>query len=109
MSRCSALRSQQRKADLSSYLRPRSSCLQGLTLTCAKYVFLLEPTVAPSFELQAVGRVDRMGQTQETKVFCLFSEHTIDSSIVLLQGPFSSNLRSARYLSDLCLAWSCSL
>lgn len=43
-----------------------------------------------------------MGQTQETKVFCLFSEHTIDSSIVLLQGPFSSNLRSARYLSDLC-------
>lgn len=43
-----------------------------------------------------------MGQTQETKVFCLFSEHTIDSSIVLLQGPFSLNLRSARYLSDLC-------
>lgn len=38
---------------------------QGLTLTCCKYIWLLEPCVAPSFELQAVGRVDRMGQKQE--------------------------------------------
>jgi hypothetical protein len=38
---------------------------QGLTLTCAKYIWMLEPCVAPSFELQAVGRVDRMGQKQE--------------------------------------------
>ena len=83
----------------------------GLTLTCARYVFLgtslatvfarqscltnalfcstVEPTLSPSFELQAIGRVDRLGQTQQTTVFCYASNQTVDANIVRLSGQSS--------------------
>ena len=57
----------------------------GLTLTSCRVVHLLEPVLKHSFELQAIGRVDRwvlsaaadewltdpisLGQTKETKVY----------------------------------------
>ncbi|CDZ97679.1 DEAD box-containing helicase-like transcription factor/DNA repair protein [Phaffia rhodozyma] len=56
----------------------------GLTLTEARYVFLMEPTVSPSFELQAIGRIERIGQKQTTKVFCYYSTDTLDEAIVRL-------------------------
>lgn len=54
--------------------------------TCARYVLLAEPTVSPSFELQAVGRVDRLGQTQETRVICYATMDTMDENILKLSG-----------------------
>ena len=41
----------------------------GLTLVNATAVFLIEPSLNPSVEAQAVNRVHRIGQTSETVVF----------------------------------------
>lgn len=57
----------------------------GLTLTSCAAVHLLEPVLQHSFELQAVGRVDRLGQTQNTSVFCYATMDTVESRI-LSQG-----------------------
>jgi E3 ubiquitin-protein ligase SHPRH len=100
----------------------------GLTLTCARYVFLgpslpfalaprlrphltviestalsyaVEPTLSPSFELQAIGRVDRLGQTQQTTVFCYASNQTVDANIVRLSGTSGPWRGSAKTQADL--------
>ena len=36
---------------------------QGITLTAASRVYLMEPTLDPAQELQAAGRIHRLGQT----------------------------------------------
>ncbi|KAH8926276.1 hypothetical protein BT69DRAFT_1015580 [Atractiella rhizophila] len=54
----------------------------GLTLTCANYLFLLEPLLHPSFELQACARIHRIGQTRQTTVFQYFVEGTVEERIV---------------------------
>ncbi|WWC67711.1 uncharacterized protein I206_101623 [Kwoniella pini CBS 10737] len=57
----------------------------GLTLTSCTVVHLLEPVLRHSFELQAIGRVDRLGQKKETTVFCYATLETVESRI-LSQG-----------------------
>ncbi|KAK8846763.1 hypothetical protein IAR55_005851 [Kwoniella newhampshirensis] len=57
----------------------------GLTLTTCRVVHLLEPVLRHSFELQAIGRVDRLGQDKETTVFCYATMETVESRI-LSQG-----------------------
>ncbi|WWC87137.1 uncharacterized protein L201_002023 [Kwoniella dendrophila CBS 6074] len=57
----------------------------GLTLTSCKVVHLLEPVLRHSFELQAIGRVDRLGQNKETSVYCYATLDTVESRI-LSQG-----------------------
>lgn len=39
----------------------------GLNITCASRVFLLESVVHHSFEVQAIARIDRLGQTRPTE------------------------------------------
>lgn len=46
----------------------------GLNVTCASRVFLLESVVHHSFEIQAIARIDRMGQTRPTEVYCYYAE-----------------------------------
>ncbi|KAJ7918695.1 SNF2 family N-terminal domain-containing protein [Mycena leptocephala] len=46
----------------------------GLNITCASRVFLLESVVHHGFEIQAIARIDRMGQTRPTEVFCYYAE-----------------------------------
>ncbi|KAJ7636011.1 SNF2 family N-terminal domain-containing protein [Mycena polygramma] len=46
----------------------------GLNITCASRVFLLESVVHHGFEIQAIARIDRMGQTRSTEVFCYYAE-----------------------------------
>lgn len=41
----------------------------GLNLTAAQHVILVEPLRSPGLEAQAVGRVDRVGQLRETHVY----------------------------------------
>lgn len=39
----------------------------GLNITCASRVFLLESVVHHNFEIQAIARIDRLGQTKPTE------------------------------------------
>ncbi|VDB95380.1 unnamed protein product [Peniophora sp. CBMAI 1063] len=54
----------------------------GLNVTCASRVFLLESVVHHSFEVQAIARIDRMGQTRPTEVFCYYAEETVEKNIL---------------------------
>ncbi|ODQ45475.1 hypothetical protein PICMEDRAFT_13191 [Pichia membranifaciens NRRL Y-2026] len=56
----------------------------GLTFTNASHVFLCEPMINLSFELQAVNRIHRIGQTKETSVWNFIIEGTIEESIAYL-------------------------
>ncbi|TRM60097.1 hypothetical protein BD626DRAFT_572197 [Schizophyllum amplum] len=54
----------------------------GLNVTCASRVFLLESVVHHGFEIQAIARIDRMGQTRSTEVYCYYAEDTIEKNIL---------------------------
>ncbi|KAL0068237.1 hypothetical protein AAF712_004622 [Marasmius tenuissimus] len=54
----------------------------GLNITCASRVFLLESVVHHGFEVQAIARIDRMGQTRPTEVYCYYAEETVERNIL---------------------------
>ncbi|KAF7289508.1 SNF2 family helicase [Mycena chlorophos] len=54
----------------------------GLNVTCASRVFLLESVVHHSFEVQAIARIDRMGQTKPTEVFCYYAQDSVEKNIL---------------------------
>ncbi|KAK7030788.1 SNF2 family helicase [Favolaschia claudopus] len=54
----------------------------GLNITCASRVFLLESVVHHGFEIQAIARIDRMGQKKSTEVYCYYAEDTIEKNIL---------------------------
>ncbi|KAI5993262.1 SNF2 family N-terminal domain-containing protein [Pisolithus albus] len=54
----------------------------GLNVTCASRVFLVESVVNHGFEVQAIARIDRMGQRQTTEVFCYYAEDTVEKNIL---------------------------
>jgi E3 ubiquitin-protein ligase SHPRH len=53
----------------------------GLTLTVATHVFICEPLVHTSVELQAIARVHRIGQTRPTTVWMYLVSDTVEESI----------------------------
>ncbi|KAK4700839.1 E3 ubiquitin-protein ligase SHPRH, partial [Phenoliferia sp. Uapishka_3] len=64
----------------------------GLNLTCAQYVFLVEPLLHPSLELQAVGRTHRIGQRKETHVYQYIVQDSVDQRLAELRGRNKSSL-----------------
>ncbi|KAI0060074.1 hypothetical protein BV25DRAFT_1956450 [Artomyces pyxidatus] len=54
----------------------------GLNVTCASRVFLLESVVHHSFEIQAIARIDRLGQSKPTEVYCYYAEDTVEKNIL---------------------------
>ncbi|RYP77073.1 hypothetical protein DL771_001363 [Monosporascus sp. 5C6A] len=53
----------------------------GLNLVNASHVFLCEPLLNTALELQAIARVDRIGQEHETTVWLYVVEGTVEQSI----------------------------
>lgn len=53
----------------------------GLNLVNASHVFLCEPLINTALELQAIARVDRIGQEQETTVWLYIVDGTVEESI----------------------------
>ena len=57
----------------------------GLNLTCADYVFVLNPWWNPQAEIQAISRAHRMGQKNPVFAYKFITEGTIEEKIVNLQ------------------------
>ncbi len=59
---------------------------QGLNLTAADYVFILDPWWNPAVEAQAVDRVHRIGQTNTVFVYRMVTAGTIEERIEALKA-----------------------
>src|SRR5690606_11061596 len=58
----------------------------GLNLTCANYVFHLEPWWNPAAENQATDRAHRMGQQNKVQVYRYLMKDSIEEKIMILKG-----------------------
>jgi E3 ubiquitin-protein ligase SHPRH len=63
------------------FLLDAKSDSSGLNLVNATYVFLCEPLINPSIELQAIARVHRIGQQRATTVFMYLISDTVEEAI----------------------------
>ena len=74
----------------------------GITLTAANRVFLLEPSPDPATELQAAGRIHRLGQTKEVLIKRFAFRNTIEHAIVDLHEEIKAKRLKAggAYVSD---------
>ncbi|MFO0870715.1 MAG: DEAD/DEAH box helicase [Pirellulales bacterium] len=59
---------------------------QGLNLTAADYVFILDPWWNPAVEAQAVDRAYRLGQTRHVFAYRLICRDTIEDRILEMQS-----------------------
>ncbi len=59
---------------------------QGLNLTAAEYVFLLDPWWNPAVEAQAIDRAHRIGQTRHVFAYRLIAVDTVEEKIAELQA-----------------------
>lgn len=71
----------------------------GLNLVNASHVFLCEPLINTALELQAIARVHRIGQDQETTVWLYIVDGTVEESIYNLSvrrrmGHIGDNTRT---------------
>ncbi len=58
---------------------------QGLNLTAADYVFILDPWWNPAVEAQAIDRAHRIGQTRQVFAYRLIARDTVEEKILELQ------------------------
>jgi len=59
---------------------------QGLNLTAAEYVFLLDPWWNPAVEAQAIDRAHRIGQAQRVFAYRLITRDTVEEKVLALQA-----------------------
>ena len=58
----------------------------GITLTAATRCYLLQPCLDPASELQAAGRIHRLGQTKGVLVKRFAFRDSLDEKIIALHG-----------------------
>ena len=83
-SRDSAIRNFQNQADgkPAVFVITLRSGNVGITLTAASVVYLMEPSIDPAAEVQAAGRIHRLGQTKAVHVKKFVFKNSIESNIV---------------------------
>jgi SNF2 family DNA or RNA helicase len=54
----------------------------SINLAQANRIFLMEPYFNPALEVQAIGRVHRLGQRRSVEIICLLMKDSIDSPMV---------------------------
>eukprot|EP00529_Nitzschia_sp_RCC80_P017439 CAMPEP_0113448776 /NCGR_PEP_ID=MMETSP0014_2-20120614/4944_1 /TAXON_ID=2857 /ORGANISM="Nitzschia sp." /LENGTH=835 /DNA_ID=CAMNT_0000340005 /DNA_START=16 /DNA_END=2523 /DNA_ORIENTATION=- /assembly_acc=CAM_ASM_000159 len=62
----------------------------GITLTAASHVFLMEPSINPSDEVQAAGRIHRLGQTKQVGVTKFVYENSFETNILKLHEEITA-------------------
>jgi E3 ubiquitin-protein ligase SHPRH len=70
-----------RDPNINVLLLPYSFGSNGLNIIEATHVLLVEPTLNRAQEMQAIGRVHRIGQTKHTTVYRFFANDTIEQFI----------------------------
>lgn len=58
---------------------------QGLNLTCASKIVILDPWWNPAVERQAIERVHRIGQVKDVQAYRIVCEGTVEEQVVRLQ------------------------
>jgi|EP01047_Picozoa_sp_COSAG01_P068297 E3 ubiquitin-protein ligase SHPRH len=66
---------------VTAFLLSLNKAAAGLTLTSATHVFLVDPLLNPGMEMQAVGRVHRIGQTKPTFVHKYLVDRTVEERV----------------------------
>lgn len=66
---------------------PISSGANGLNLVEARHVILVEPILNPAAEVQAIGRIHRIGQTNATIVHRFLIHDTIEERMYNFLHP----------------------
>ena len=66
----------------------------GITLTAADVVYLLGPCVDPSDEVQAAGRIHRLGQTRQVLLKKFVMKGTVEESIVEMHAKLKAGTMS---------------
>ena len=56
----------------------------GITLTAASRVYLMEPCIDPATEVQAAGRIHRLGQTKDVLIKRFAFRDSLDENIIKL-------------------------
>jgi len=77
--RAKALRDFQDDPSTTVFLLSLRAGAVGINLTQANFVFIFEPSFNPAVELQAVGRVYRLGQTRPVEIVRLIIEDSVES------------------------------
>ncbi|KIO29735.1 hypothetical protein M407DRAFT_226612 [Tulasnella calospora MUT 4182] len=57
----------------------------GLNLTAASRVFLMDPWWQSAIELQAIDRVNRIGQTKDVYVYQMVADDTVETRVLAIQ------------------------
>jgi len=62
----------------------------GMTLTQASNLYLMEPSLDPATEIQAMGRINRLGQERDTEVKTFVFSDSVEANIVALHKEIES-------------------
>jgi E3 ubiquitin-protein ligase SHPRH len=76
----------------------------GLNLIAASSLHIIEPILNTSLELQAIGRIHRIGQTAETHVFCYYVKDTVEERILAVNAYKGQSLYLEGHHSSLASA-----